>query len=35
VPGAVRTGIRASSIGEKPYLDPASTSRRGALGIPI
>ncbi|KAH8798803.1 TfdA family taurine dioxygenase [Hyaloscypha sp. PMI_1271] len=35
VPGAVRTGIRASSIGEKPYLDPASTSRREALGISI
>ncbi|KAK0124845.1 hypothetical protein ONS96_008724 [Cadophora gregata f. sp. sojae] len=33
VPGAVRTGIRASSIGEQPYLDPASTSRREALGI--
>jgi hypothetical protein len=35
VPGAVRTGIRASSIGEKPYLDPASTSRREALEISI
>jgi len=33
VPGSVRTGIRASSIGERPYLDPASTSRREALGI--
>ncbi|CZR66685.1 related to taurine catabolism dioxygenase [Phialocephala subalpina] len=34
VEGAVRTGIRASSIGEQPYLDPASTSRREALGLP-
>jgi len=35
VPGSVRTGIRASSIGEVPYLDPASTGRREALGIPL
>jgi len=33
VPGAIRTGIRASSVGEQPYLDPASKSRREALGI--
>jgi len=33
VPNSVRTGVRASSIGEKPYLDPASTSRREALGM--
>ena len=30
-----RTGVRASSIGEVPYLDPKSTSRRQALGIPL
>ncbi|KAF9732445.1 hypothetical protein PMIN03_003019 [Paraphaeosphaeria minitans] len=30
-----RTGVRASSIGEVPYLDPNSKSRREALGIPI
>ncbi|KAI9347694.1 putative TfdA family taurine dioxygenase [Obelidium mucronatum] len=28
-----RTGDRATSLGEKPYFDPASTSRREALGI--
>ncbi|KAK3331516.1 TfdA family taurine dioxygenase [Apodospora peruviana] len=30
----VRTGVRASGIGEVPYLDPASTGRREALGLP-
>jgi len=30
-----RVGVRASSIGEVPYLDPKSTGRREALGIPI
>ncbi|KAJ9645498.1 hypothetical protein H2204_001078 [Knufia peltigerae] len=30
----VRTGVRASGVGEKPYLDPASTGRREALGLP-
>lgn len=30
-----RTGVRASSIGEVPYLDPNSKSRREALGIPL
>lgn len=30
-----RTGVRASSIGEVPYLDPKSTGRREALGIPL
>ncbi|ORY17297.1 TfdA family taurine dioxygenase [Clohesyomyces aquaticus] len=30
-----RTGVRASSIGEVPYLDPQSKSRREALGIPL
>ncbi|KAI1395106.1 taurine catabolism dioxygenase TauD, TfdA family protein [Hypoxylon fuscum] len=30
----IRTGVRASGIGEVPYLDPASTGRRKALGIP-
>ncbi|KAF2464220.1 TfdA family taurine dioxygenase [Lindgomyces ingoldianus] len=30
-----RVGVRASSIGEIPYLDPNSKSRREALGIPI
>lgn len=33
-PNAVRIGIRASSVGEVPYLDPASTGRREALGMP-
>ncbi|KAI9347715.1 hypothetical protein BDR26DRAFT_834280 [Obelidium mucronatum] len=28
-----RAGDRATSLGEKPYFDPASTSRREALGI--
>ncbi|KAH8433178.1 TauD/TfdA dioxygenase family protein [Aspergillus melleus] len=28
-----RVGHRASGIGERPYLDPASTSRRGALDL--
>lgn len=27
-----RTGQRAVGLGEKPYLDPASVSRREALG---
>ncbi|KAF2867311.1 TfdA family taurine dioxygenase [Massariosphaeria phaeospora] len=31
----IRTGVRASSIGEVPYLDPNSKSRREALGIPL
>ncbi|ETN44964.1 uncharacterized protein HMPREF1541_09839 [Cyphellophora europaea CBS 101466] len=31
--GGIRTGVRASGIGELPYLDPASTSRREALGL--
>lgn len=30
---APRTGQRAVSIGERPYFDPASTSRREALGL--
>ena len=30
----VRTGVGASGIGEVPYLDPASTGRREALGLP-
>ncbi|KAI0446033.1 TfdA family taurine dioxygenase [Xylaria telfairii] len=30
----VRIGVRASGIGEVPYLDPASTGRREALGLP-
>lgn len=29
----IRTGVRASGIGEIPYLDPASTGRREALGL--
>ena len=29
-----RCGIRASSVGERPYFDPKSTSRREALGFP-
>ncbi|KAI9347719.1 hypothetical protein BDR26DRAFT_911084 [Obelidium mucronatum] len=29
----IRVGDRATSLGEKPYFDPASTSRRTALGI--
>ncbi|KAJ3070859.1 hypothetical protein HDU98_006123 [Podochytrium sp. JEL0797] len=29
----VRLGERATSLGERPYLDPHSTSRRQALGI--
>ncbi|OCK94706.1 Clavaminate synthase-like protein [Cenococcum geophilum 1.58] len=33
VPRSLRLGIRASSIGEVLYLDPNSTSRKGALGI--
>ncbi|KAG9230468.1 TfdA family taurine dioxygenase [Amylocarpus encephaloides] len=33
VPGAVRNGIRASSIGEVPFLDSASRSRRETLGL--
>ncbi|CRG89033.1 Alpha-ketoglutarate-dependent taurine dioxygenase [Talaromyces islandicus] len=32
---ANRTGVRASGTGEKPYLDPASKSRREALGLPL
>ncbi|KAJ9502911.1 hypothetical protein H2202_002034 [Exophiala xenobiotica] len=34
IDGAVRVGVRASGVGEKPYLDPASTGRREALGWP-
>ena len=30
-----RTGVRASSIGEVPYLDPNSKGRRESLGIPL
>ncbi|KAF3067349.1 putative alpha-ketoglutarate-dependent sulfonate dioxygenase [Daldinia childiae] len=30
----IRTGVRASGTGEVPYLDPASTGRREALGMP-
>jgi len=30
----IRTGVRASGIGEVPYLDPLSTGRREALGLP-
>ncbi|KAJ3029289.1 UNVERIFIED_CONTAM: hypothetical protein HDU68_012606 [Siphonaria sp. JEL0065] len=29
-----RYGERSTSLGERPYFDPASTSRREALGIP-
>ncbi|KAJ3283526.1 hypothetical protein HDU79_008978 [Rhizoclosmatium sp. JEL0117] len=29
-----RVGERSASLGEAPYFDPASTSRRQALGIP-
>ncbi|KAJ3010934.1 UNVERIFIED_CONTAM: hypothetical protein HDU68_001905 [Siphonaria sp. JEL0065] len=29
----IRIGERAASLGERPYFDPASTSRREALGI--
>ena len=29
----VRKGDRVVSLGEKPYLDPNSTSRREALGL--
>ena len=28
-----RTGQRTVSLGERPYLDPNSTSRREALGV--
>ncbi|KAI0017856.1 TfdA family taurine dioxygenase [Xylariomycetidae sp. FL0641] len=31
----VRIGVRASGIGEPPYLDPASQGRREALGLPL
>ncbi len=34
VEDANRVGRRVSSIGEVPYCDPRSTSRREALGIP-
>ncbi|KAI0911495.1 TfdA family taurine dioxygenase [Ustulina deusta] len=30
----IRVGVRASGIGEVPYLDPASKGRREALGLP-
>ncbi|KAK3652117.1 hypothetical protein LTR56_005248 [Elasticomyces elasticus] len=30
-----RTGVRASGIGEVPYLDPASVGRHTALGLPM
>ncbi|GAA6006026.1 hypothetical protein JCM10207_007312 [Rhodosporidiobolus poonsookiae] len=30
----VRKGNRTVSVGEKPYLDPSSKSRRAALGLP-
>lgn len=30
----IRVGVRASGIGEVPYLDPASTGRREALSLP-
>ena len=33
--GGVRVGVRASGVGERPYLDPSSTGRREALGLPI
>ena len=29
-----RCGIRVSSVGERPYFDPESMSRREALGVP-
>ncbi|OAP65059.1 TfdA family taurine dioxygenase [Fonsecaea erecta] len=35
VPGSVRIGVRTTSIGEKPYLDPTSKSRRESLGMPL
>lgn len=28
-----RTGRRAVSVGERPYLDPGSKSRRATLGL--
>lgn len=28
-----RTGYRTMGVGERPYLDPASTTRREALGL--
>jgi len=31
----IRVGVRASGIGEVPYLDPESPSRRQALGLPL
>jgi hypothetical protein len=31
--GEARKGDRVVSLGEKPYLDPNSTSRREALGL--
>ena len=31
----IRTGVRASGIGERPFLDPASKGRREALGMPL
>jgi len=30
-----RTGQRAVSLGERPYFDPNSSSRREALGLPL
>lgn len=30
-----RTGVRASGVGERPYFDPASKSRREALDLPL
>ncbi|KAJ3367441.1 hypothetical protein HDU84_001840, partial [Entophlyctis sp. JEL0112] len=31
----LRLGERATSLGERPYFDPVSSSRRQALGIPL
>jgi alpha-ketoglutarate-dependent taurine dioxygenase len=31
----VRTGVRASGIGERPYFDQNGRSRREALGLPL
>lgn len=28
-------GVRTSSIGEVPFLDPRSRSRRESLGLPL
>ncbi|KAI0506763.1 TfdA family taurine dioxygenase [Xylaria bambusicola] len=35
VDDGLRVGVRATGIGEVPYLDPASKGRREALGLPL